>query len=335
MVRNATADGRRARRVAGLARRAVTAALAALLSGCAVGGYQPVASNQPIERQALAPEHRIFYDALEDQGRWTLIEPWGWVFKPDVNPVAWSPYQDGFWVPSDVYGWVWISNEPFGWAVYHYGQWAWDEFQGWVWIPGLEWGPGWVSWEMAASYVGWAPLMPSGVNAANIPGGPWRWAPTATLGTPALRERVVTSAQLGATAREARPVQNFATADGVTFNRGPAFEVVERVAGPLAKVRVDAVDPLAGVRERRGAAAAGDEELHRARVEATRRAAEEAARRAAAILSGGAPIAGAVRVVRPGFAPRPEEQAPGARGAGRRGAPASKSAAADSAARPR
>ena len=53
----------------------------------------------------------------QDDGDWTLIEPYGYVFRPHVNFVAWSPYQYGFWAPSDVYGWVWISAEPFGWAT--------------------------------------------------------------------------------------------------------------------------------------------------------------------------------------------------------------------------
>src|SRR5262245_7904411 len=130
--------------------RVLCAALIVALSGCAASGLQPTTSSMPLEREQMPPQYRVFYDALQDDGDWTLIEPYGWVFRPHVNFVAWSPYEYGFWVPSDAYGWVWISTEPFGWATYHYGQWMYDPYQGWVWIPGLDWGPAWVNWEMSA-----------------------------------------------------------------------------------------------------------------------------------------------------------------------------------------
>ena len=99
------------------------------------------------------------------------------MFRPQVDFSDWRPYSYGFWAPSDAYGWVWVSSEPYGWATYHYGRWYYDEFQGWVWIPGAEWGPAWVAWEQTDDYVGWAPLGPGGswnqFRTANAPGGPF------------------------------------------------------------------------------------------------------------------------------------------------------------------
>ena len=130
-------------------RTVLALAVALTLAGCASTGYQAVSPTMSAAKAGLQPEYRIFYDALEEYGDWNLIEPYGYVFRPRVSFVAWQPYQEGFWVPSDVWGWVWISSEPFGWATYHYGTWMNDRFQGWVWVPGLDWGPAWVSWQMA------------------------------------------------------------------------------------------------------------------------------------------------------------------------------------------
>src|SRR5439155_7247046 len=119
---------------------AAALALASTLS-CAVGGVVSDAPSMPAARAALRPEFRIFYDALVDYGDWVLIEPYGFVFRPKVDFATFHPYADGFWAPSDSWGWVWISAEPFGWATYHYGNWFWDRYQGWVWSPGPNWGP--------------------------------------------------------------------------------------------------------------------------------------------------------------------------------------------------
>src|SRR5215470_216864 len=124
----------------------------ATIGGCATAGLTPIASNQPVARQTLRPEYRVFYDALSDYGEWVLIEPLGFVFRPRVSWGSWQPYRYGFWAPTDTYGWVWISDEPFGWATDHYGEWLYDQYQGWVWLPGLDWAPAWVSWQIAGEY---------------------------------------------------------------------------------------------------------------------------------------------------------------------------------------
>lgn len=269
-----------------VARLAFALGVAFALGSCAAtSGYQPSPYNMPIERASLRPEYRVFYDALQGEGDWTLIEPFGYVFRPDVNFVAWSPYEQGFWVPSDVYGWVWISTEPFGWATYHYGRWMYDTFQGWVWIPGSEWAPAWVSWEMAGPYIGWAPLVGAGVNLSDIPGGGWRYAPISAMATTDLASRLVSPAQMGDALRDARPVRNLDEVQGVKFNRGPALELVERVTGPLPRVKITE-PPLGGGarpgrREIAPEGAADDPAL-------LRRAGEEAARTATGIAKVGA-----------------------------------------------
>ena len=89
------------------------------VTSCAVpvqeaGPYLSAPPALPAAKAGLAPAVRVFYDELEPFGDWVLIEPYGYVFRPDVNTVAWRPYAQGWWEPSDVFGWVWNSDEPFG-----------------------------------------------------------------------------------------------------------------------------------------------------------------------------------------------------------------------------
>src|SRR5262245_56127208 len=161
----------------GFARKLLAAALMTSLASCASSGFVPQTTTMPAARAALSPEYRIFYDALQDYGDWVLIEPFGFVFRPRVDFATFRPYQEGFWAPSEAWGWVWVSAEPFGWATYHYGTWFWDRFQGWVWVPGVDWGPAWVSWQIASGYAGWAPLRPGGGVGSQIPGGSYLYAP--------------------------------------------------------------------------------------------------------------------------------------------------------------
>ena len=117
----------------------------------------------PAARAGLSAEYRVFYDALQDYGDWPLIEPFGYVFRPyGTRDETGARTSTATGRPREMYGWVWISSEPYGWATYHYGDWFYDDYQGWVWIPGLDWGPAWVSWVKTPDYIGWAPLFPPG-----------------------------------------------------------------------------------------------------------------------------------------------------------------------------
>lgn len=278
-------------------------------ASCATTGPQPVTPTMSAARAALPPEFRLFYDALEDEGDWTLIEPYGYVFRPRVNFVAWHPYERGFWVPSDVYGWVWISTEPFGWATYHYGRWLYDVYQGWVWIPGLDWAPAWVSWEMAGDFVGWAPLPPDNFTGAPLPENATRWAPVGALGATDIATRSLSEAQLGAAASEARPIRNVVERGGVRFNAGPPVDLVERVTGPLPRARF--AEPDLPARGERGGADA------RTRIEAMRRAGVDAAREAEMIARTGGRAPARVPLVRPELPPVSRQPAAGRPGSGR------------------
>ena len=117
---------------------ALAAVLALVSASCAVEGGSsqsggPAGTGGPstsAARLGLQPQLRPFYDALEQDGDWVLVEPQGWLFRPRVNTVAWRPYQNGHWEPSYSFGWVWESEDPFGWITDHYGFWLYDDFQG-------------------------------------------------------------------------------------------------------------------------------------------------------------------------------------------------------------
>lgn len=207
-------------------------ALAASSLSCAVSGgpsgpYVP--RSMPAARAALPHEYRVFYDDLVEYGDWVLIEPYGFVFRPRVNFVAWRPYLEGWWQPSDPFGWVWISDEPFGWITYHYGTWFYDRFQGWVWLPGYEWGPAWVAWANAGDWYGWTPLGPPGYSEYDqAPGGVFTYVPAHQLAATGLDRSPQFVTTLAPNVEELKPVVNLDHVEGVVINRGPSFEAIGR-----------------------------------------------------------------------------------------------------------
>ncbi|MGH7740442.1 MAG: DUF6600 domain-containing protein [Candidatus Eiseniibacteriota bacterium] len=260
-------------------------AIACSSLACGIAGLTPAPVSMPAARAGLLPEYRFFYDALADDGDWILIEPFGWVFRPHVNFVAWRPYQSGFWAPSDIYGWTWISAESFGWATDHYGRWVYDDFQGWVWVPGLSWGPAWVSWTGDNNYVGWAPLPPAGGNWNAVPGGPYLYVPTSQLPATDMSSHVIKAADLGSDAADLAPLDNPGEHEGVKFNRGPGFEQIQRASGGLLyRVKIDQRNPLAKSGGKAGAAASSPAPSTVDSVAAMRRAAAEQARQARVII---------------------------------------------------
>ncbi len=301
--------------------------LAVSIGSCAVGGFVPQTPSMPAARAALRPEHRIFYDALVDYGDWVLIEPYGFLFRPRVDFATFRPFGDGFWAPSDPWGWVWISAEPFGWATYHYGFWAWDRFQGWVWGPGVDWGPAWVSWEISGGFAGWAPLGPAGGGGyrGDIPGGAYLFAPIERLGSTDIRAHAVTRADLGPAAEGTRPIENVVERDGVRYNFGPDFAFVERArGGPLPRVKIEeSLGAAAGAGKRKQTSA---EPTAAPQIEATREAAIAAAKQARALIQRGGASPARLPVPRPAGI-KPTDDEPG--GAKRPRPPARRDAAAD------
>ena len=226
------------------------AALAiALLASCASVGVTPSSQPMPAARAGLQPDYRIFYDALEGMGDWVLTEPMGWVFRPDVNFVAWKPYERGFWTWNDWYGWVWISEEPFGWATYHYGRWFYDDFQGWLWMPGLTWGPAWVAWARNGDYVGWAALPPrggptsEGYPQGTPPLGGWNFVQMGQLAGGELESRLADKERTRELLAQAKPVVRMVNREGTALNLGPPVDAVEKVAG-IRMPRTEIVDPI-------------------------------------------------------------------------------------------
>ena len=269
---------------------------------CATIGLTPLQDSMPAARAGLSPEYRLFYDALQDYGDWTLIEPFGYVFRPYGNASSWRPYQYGYWAPSDVYGWVWISGEAYGWATYHYGEWFFDPYQGWVWMPGLDWGPAWVSWEETPDYIGWAPMFPSGYDSGLVPGGLYTYVATAELPATDVQTRARTKGQIGEKLGSPQPIENPVERDGVRFNAGPSFDVIERRSGPLRRVKIEDLLPGSSPVTKPGASpdrqpaptspsvqkpgahpAPAGTTNEAAALEAMRRAAEEAARSARSV----------------------------------------------------
>lgn len=224
-----------------LAGLALVAAFATALS-CAVaeppvgGGPDTYAAPPAMSaaRMGLAPIYRGFYDALEGEGDWVLIEPYGWVFRPRVNFDSWRPYYDGWWEPSDNWGWVWNSNDSFGWITDHYGSWFYDDYQGWVWEPGPVWGPAWVAWVGVGDYVGWAPLAPVDYDGwSTVPGGIFTFAAAQQFGGMQAGAQSSFLARPPVHDTSVREFANFDRRDGVAFNRGPSFDEMRRLGSPI------------------------------------------------------------------------------------------------------
>ncbi|MGP8199749.1 MAG: DUF6600 domain-containing protein [Limisphaerales bacterium] len=120
---------------------------------------------------ALGANASPFYEALAPYGAWTQIPDYGLCWQPTtemLNP-DWRPYVDqGQWLYTDN-GWYWQSGYTWGGIAFHYGRWSKNSRFGWLWVPGNAWGPAWVSWRIAWSYTGWAPLPPGvGLAAAGL-----------------------------------------------------------------------------------------------------------------------------------------------------------------------
>lgn len=169
---------------------------------------QDIAPAEPQDQSA----YQVFYtnSDLDQDGSWMQSDDYGYVWQPTVavQYAGWRPYSDGHWVYTS-YGWTWVSNERFGWATYHYGRWAQLPGAGWVWVPGRRWAPAWVSWRANNDFVGWAPLPPNaGVNPGGaisgnvdaryrIGSGNYLFVPVTQFRAPRIRDVAVNPAQNG------------------------------------------------------------------------------------------------------------------------------------------
>jgi hypothetical protein len=148
---------------------AATTTASATASPTPVVSANPPSPDAPLAAQGAGAGS--FYNALAPYGTWMQIPDYGLCWQPTtetLNP-DWRPYVDqGQWLYTDN-GWYWQSGYSWGWAVFHYGRWSKNGRFGWVWVPDQVWGPAWVSWRIALSYSGWAPLPPGvGLAAAGL-----------------------------------------------------------------------------------------------------------------------------------------------------------------------
>jgi hypothetical protein len=102
---------------------------------------------------------------LDRYGRWVVVDSYGPAWVPNDLDASWTPYWDGRWVYRPLWGWTWVSYEPWGWLPYHYGRWYHHRSFGWCWLPGASfsfhfWSPGLVRFYRGPSWVSWCPLGP-------------------------------------------------------------------------------------------------------------------------------------------------------------------------------
>jgi hypothetical protein len=102
---------------------------------------------------------------LDRYGHWVTVDQYGPAWIPSYVDVAWSPYWSGRWCYRPIWGWTWVSYEPWGWLPYHYGRWYHHNSYGWCWLPGASvgfhfWSPGLVRFYHGQNWVSWAPLGP-------------------------------------------------------------------------------------------------------------------------------------------------------------------------------
>jgi hypothetical protein len=77
----------------------------------------------------------VGYEDLDDNGTWSSVPEYGYVWTPTHVEVGWSPYRFGRWVWVAPWGWTWIDDAPWGFAPFHYGRWA-HVSSRWCWVPG-------------------------------------------------------------------------------------------------------------------------------------------------------------------------------------------------------
>jgi hypothetical protein len=158
-----------------------------------------------------------------------------------------------------------------------------------------------VTWRFGVDYIGWAPLGADGF-AASVPGGAYQYVPRSQLASTDLSSHALRARDLGARVSDATPIDNTDVRGGVTFNRGPSIESIERATGPLTRVRIDDLLQDAPA----DTSTAPD---LRSRVGAAQRAGEQVAREARQIADLGSRPPSRLPVVRPLGVPREREPA--------------------------
>ncbi len=202
----------------------------------------------------------FFYDNLDPYGDWREVGSYGYCWQPRNVEQDWQPYSDGRWVYTDA-GWTWDSDEPYGWAVYHYGRWVSIVGVGWLWIPGIEWGPGWVSWRHSTDYVGWAPLPPearfrrsTGLSAwvddyYDIGPDSYRFIETRDFGAPRLRFAFLDRSRNTTFIRQTTNITNISWTNEMVHNGGPDYDRISQASSrPVSRYKLDRRETFEGDR---------------------------------------------------------------------------------------
>jgi hypothetical protein len=181
-------------------------------------GYGPEDQYADTDPSALSD----FHSTLEPYGEWTDDPTYGtvWVPSPSVVGSDFTPYASaGHWTYDDEDGsdYTWVSDYDWGWAPFHYGRWVYSTPYGWSWIPGRTYAGAWVSWRYGygddGGYVGWGPLAPTwgwrggtAFGLGFVPRVPYGFVGCSDLfAGSGLRQRMVSSSQVGGVASHSRP----------------------------------------------------------------------------------------------------------------------------------
>jgi len=218
----------------------------------------PIASTAPLSPAGRLAQQSAnpgtFYTAMAPYGTWIQIADYGLCWQPTAETLNrdWRPYVDqGQWLDTDN-GWYWQSDYSWGWAAFHYGRWAKNNRFGWVWAPDKVWGPAWVSWRIALTYAGWAPLPPgvglaaSGLTFNNrrvtadfdfgLPIAAFTFVSEASFLRRNLPAEAVPASQAATIYARSMSVNNYSIANQKVLNQGPGragLVVAEAEATPL------------------------------------------------------------------------------------------------------
>jgi len=88
-----------------------------------------------------APYYAAGFGSLYSYGSWFDCGGYGFGWRPFGAGLGWSPFMDGQWITDPMYGWTWVSYQPWGWAPYHYGGWLFNAgCGGWFYSPPIYYG---------------------------------------------------------------------------------------------------------------------------------------------------------------------------------------------------
>jgi hypothetical protein len=122
-----------------------------------IAAFQRSSAGGAYQGTSYLPTELYGYETvLGSAGSWSADSTYGNVWYPRVAS-DWRPYSRGRWQFLPRYGWTWIGSDRWSWPTHHYGRWG-HGSRGWYWVPARHWGPAWVSWQIAPSYIGWCPL---------------------------------------------------------------------------------------------------------------------------------------------------------------------------------